>query len=68
MSNFEDLKIKFSLSIGFHGANRNDEHYLKDYVDEDSWCEMSDSDKEKFIDGMTEDWSCNYIDLSGWVE
>lgn len=68
MSDFENLKIRFNLSIGYYGANRDEVVSLSDYIDEETWNEMNESEKEKFIDEITEDWSLNYIELSGWVE
>lgn len=47
VSNFEDLKIKFSLSIGYANACQEDSEPLSDYFSEEDWNAMSDGEKIK---------------------
>ena len=68
MSDFSELKIKLHLSIGYAGANQEDEHNLSDYFDEDTWNSMSDLEKETEISNIANEWSNNYIECSGWVD
>lgn len=68
MSEFKDLKVKMHLSIGYSQASRSDEVYLSEWVDEDSWNEMSKSAKVLFVDDRINDWANNYIDIGGGVE
>lgn len=68
MSEFKDLKIKLHMSIGYAGANREDEHNLSDYFNEDDWNALTDDEKEKEIYEIAKEWSNNYIEISGWIE
>lgn len=65
MKTFEELKVKMGLSIGYTGASRNDEVYLSEWIDEETWSEMNESEKEKFLNDCIEDWAWNYIDIGG---
>lgn len=37
MSDFDQIKVKLKLSIGFPVANREDETYLCEHISEDEW-------------------------------
>lgn len=67
MKDFNEIKVKMHLSIGIHNANKEDETYLSDWTDEDSWNEMSETEKEKFIEDCISDWAYNYIDIGGGI-
>ncbi|MBC68535.1 hypothetical protein [Acinetobacter sp.] len=63
MTNFNDLKIKLSLSIGYASAKRTDEHSLSDYFEEDEWLSLSETERAKALDEIADEWSYNYIDI-----
>lgn len=67
MKKFEDLKINMNLSIGFVQDRRESEP-LSDFIDEDSWNEMNELEKEKFINECISDWAFNYIEYGGSLE
>lgn len=57
-----DTKVKFTLSIGYHGANQKDEFTL----DELGYDPEFDKDLEKFLEEQWREWKNNYIDGS-WI-
>jgi len=63
MNSFNDLKIKLSISIGYAGAKRTDEHSLSDYFEEDEWASLSEEEKTKALDEIVDEWASNYIDI-----
>ena len=67
MQKFEDLKINMNLSIGFVQGRRESEP-LSNFIGEDEWIELSDEEKEKFIDDCIRDWAFNYIEFGGVLE
>ena len=52
------MKVTYKLSIGYPGADHEEE---MDYTDEE-WSEMSENDREKDV----EFWAWNYIEM--WYE
>lgn len=64
MAKFEDLKISMHLGIGVIDT-QSDEVYLHTWIDKESYESMTESEKEKRIGEMVEDWANNYIDI-GW--
>ena len=64
MTNFNDLKIKLSLSIGYAGAKRTDEHSLSEYFEGDEWESLSEAERTKALDEIADEWAYNYIDIS----
>lgn len=63
MTNFNNLKIKLSLSIGYAGAKRTDEHRLSEYFEEDEWESLSEEERNKALDDIADEWAYNYIDV-----
>lgn len=69
MKNFEDIKVKLSLSIGYVVGNRKDEVLLSDYISEEEWKEMDLFEKDKFVhEEIAQPWSENFLDLGFEVE
>lgn len=65
MAKFEDLKVSVSLSIGISNASQEDEFYLSKWIDKETWESMNESEQEKCLGEMVEDWANNYIEI-GW--
>lgn len=63
MNNFNGLKIKLSLSIGYSVAKRTDEHSLSDYFEEDEWESLSEAERAKALGEIADEWAYNYIDI-----
>lgn len=59
-----ERKVKFTLSIGYHGANHEDEFTLGELGYDPEY----DLDLEKFLDEQWREWSGNYIDGSFRLE
>ncbi|ENX55731.1 MULTISPECIES: DUF7167 family protein [Acinetobacter] len=68
MSNFNELRIHFHMSIGVVNASQEDSFKLSDYIDEDEWNALSSDEKENMISEWANDWSINYLDLGGHVK
>ncbi|ENW92797.1 DUF7167 family protein [Acinetobacter dispersus] len=68
MSNFNELRIHFHMSIGVVNASQNDSFKLSDYIDEDEWNALSGEEKENIVASWANEWSINYLDLGGHVE
>ncbi len=62
MSNFENVKIKLNLSIGYSGANQEDEHYLHEYFDEETWNDFSEKEKQDELHEIAKEWADNFIE------
>lgn len=61
MSNFNNIKIKLSFGCGFI-HRQEDEEMLSDYWEEDEWNNLSDEEKEKWLDEFWLEWKANYED------
>lgn len=69
MSDFQNLKVKMNLSIGFAVANQDEEVYLHEYITEDKWNKLNIFEKEDFLkEEILDDWAGNYIEKSVWIE
>jgi hypothetical protein len=47
--NYSYGKYKLTLSIGFHGADQEDEIDCADYFTEDEWYGLTDEQRETFL-------------------
>ncbi len=57
---------KFTLSIGYPSANREDEMTVEQIgYDEQEWADLSKEDKDSELQEAWNDWSTNYIE-GGW--
>ena len=52
-------KLRVSLGIGYPGAKHVDEIE----IDDDEWDELTEEEREEFIDQLAVDWAWNYIDI-----
>lgn len=68
MSYFNDIKIKLHLSIGYSQASQSEEEYLSNYWSEDVWNNLSEQEKNEWLNSFCNDWSDNYIEQSVWLE
>lgn len=54
------MKFSFTLSIGYHGAKHED---IMDYPECD---DMSEEEREEFLNQEWQEWSNDYIDGGWW--
>lgn len=64
---FEDKVIKLHLSIGFAGVAQKDEHNLSEYFTEEQWNALNESEQQKELDEIGDEWASNYIDCAAWI-
>ncbi|WP_223699724.1 hypothetical protein [Pseudomonas aeruginosa] len=56
--------IKCRVNTGFAGGVHEDEEHMP----RDEWEEMSEKERERFLEGFAQDMVSNYIDAHAWVE
>ena len=56
-------KVKLNLTIGYPGAERNDE----EDIDDELWDSLDEREREKLLDELASDWANNYIGFSAMV-
>ena len=61
-----DLRIKVSLSIGLAGSDQVAEYVSDDYTLEE-WNELSDMEREDYLDGEADSHLGNHLDLYACV-
>lgn len=68
MTDFNQIKIKLKLSIGFPVANREEEIFLSEHISEEEWNKLGFFEKEKFIeDEILKEWAYDYIEMSSEI-
>ena len=67
MSDFDKIKIKLSFSCGFI-SKQEDEELLCDYWSEDEWNNLSEKEKDRWLDDFYNEWKSNYEDGAAWLE
>ncbi len=68
MNDFNEIKIKLKLTIGFPVANREEETFLHEHISEDDWNKLGFFEKEKFIeDEILKEWAYDYIEMSSEI-
>ncbi|WP_423854953.1 DUF7167 family protein [Acinetobacter guillouiae] len=68
MKNFDQIKIKLKLTIGYPVANREEETFLHEHISEEEWKALGFFEKEKFIeDEILKEWAYGYIEMSSEV-
>lgn len=65
--NFKDLTFSWNIGVGYQGANRKDTVKVSDHFTEDEWNEMSDKEKEEWLDEYLETEISNHLDASIWL-
>ena len=65
MIEFNEIKIKLKLTIGFPVANREDETFLHEHISEDEWNKLGFFEKEMFIEEeILKEWAHDFIEMS----
>lgn len=68
MTDFNQIKIKLKLSIGFPVANHEEETFLSEHISEEEWNKLGFFEKEKFIeDEILKEWAYDYIEMSSEI-
>ena len=67
MSDFDKIKIKLSFGCGFI-YKQEDKELLSDYWSEDEWNNLSEKEKDRWLDDFYNDWKSNYEDGAAWLE
>ncbi|MDC4364257.1 hypothetical protein OHW57_14600 [Acinetobacter baumannii] len=63
MSEFNSIKVKLKLSIGFVIGNQEEEVLLSDYISEDEWNALGFFEKQKFVEEeILNEWANGYIE------
>ncbi|HIN55359.1 MULTISPECIES: DUF7167 family protein [Acinetobacter calcoaceticus/baumannii complex] len=63
MSEFNSIKVKLKLSIGFVIGNQEEEVLLSDYISEDEWNALGFYEKQKFVEEeILNEWANEYIE------
>lgn len=63
MSEFNSIKVKLKLSIGFVIGNQEEEVLLSDYISEDEWNALGFFEKQKFVEEeILNEWANEYIE------
>ncbi|MDC5480150.1 hypothetical protein OHW97_08190 [Acinetobacter baumannii] len=63
MSEFNSIKVKLKLSIGFVIGNQEEEVLLSDYISEDEWNALGFFEKQKLVEEeILNEWANGYIE------
>lgn len=63
MSEFNSIKVKLKLSIGFVIGNQEEEVLLSDYISEDEWNALGFYEKQMFVEEeILNEWANEYIE------
>lgn len=68
MSEFNSIKVRLKLSIGFVIGNQEEEVLLSDYISEDEWNALGFFEKQSFVEEeILQEWANGYIEKSAKV-
>ncbi|HAV5925740.1 TPA: hypothetical protein JI221_00685 [Acinetobacter baumannii] len=68
MSEFNSIKVRLKLSIGFVIGNQEEEVLLSDYISEDEWNALGFFEKQSFVEKeILQEWANGYIEKSAEV-
>ncbi|WP_227061932.1 DUF7167 family protein [Acinetobacter pittii] len=68
MSEFNSIKVKLKLSIGFVIGNQEEDVLLSDYISEDEWNALGFFEKQRFVEEeILNEWANGYIEKSAEV-
>ncbi|CAA0184425.1 hypothetical protein RG384_002268 [Acinetobacter baumannii] len=68
MIEFNSIKVRLKLSIGFAVDNQEEEVLLSDYISEDEWNALGFFEKQEFVEKeILNEWANGYIDKSAEV-
>lgn len=62
MSNFDQIKVKLKLSIGFVVGNQEDEVFLSEYISEEEWMKLGFFERDQFVEKeILREWAYEHI-------
>lgn len=68
MSEFNSIKVRLKLSIGFAVGNHEDDVLLSDYISEEEWKALGFFEKQIFVEEeILQEWANGYIEKSAEV-
>ena len=68
MSEFNSIKVRLKLSIGFVIGNQEEDVLLSDYISEDEWNALGFFEKQEFVEKeILNEWANEYIEKSAEV-
>ncbi|WP_139887746.1 DUF7167 family protein [Acinetobacter nosocomialis] len=68
MSEFNSIKVRLKLSIGFVIGNQEEDVLLSDYISEDEWNALGFFEKQSFVEEeILQEWANGYIEKSAEV-
>ncbi|HCQ9940336.1 TPA: hypothetical protein OMR03_000096 [Acinetobacter baumannii] len=68
MSEFNSIKVRLKISIGFAVGNQEEEVLLSDYISEDEWNALGFFEKQEFVEKeILNEWANGHIDKSAEV-
>ncbi|EPH0069761.1 DUF7167 family protein [Acinetobacter baumannii] len=63
MSEFNSIKVRLKLSIGFVIGNQQEDVLLSDYISEDEWKALGFFEKQEFVEKeILNEWANEYIE------
>ncbi|EPL0256520.1 TPA: hypothetical protein NU789_001740 [Acinetobacter baumannii] len=63
MSEFNSIKVRLKLSIGFVIGNQEEDVLLSDYISEDEWNALGFFEKQEFVEKeILNEWANEYIE------
>lgn len=64
---FDNLTFSWHIGVGYYGANWKETVKVSDHFTEDEWNEMSDKEKEDWLDEYLETEISNRLDANIWL-
>ncbi|QHJ82829.1 MAG: hypothetical protein [Caudoviricetes sp.] len=69
MRNFNEIKVKLKLSIGYPFAEREDDVLLSDVISENDWNKLNLFEKDDFLKNeILDEWANHYIEISAELD
>ncbi|MBJ9578038.1 MULTISPECIES: DUF7167 family protein [Acinetobacter calcoaceticus/baumannii complex] len=63
MSEFNSIKVRLKLSIGFVIGNQQEDVLLSDYISEEEWNALGFFEKQEFVEKeILNEWANEYIE------
>lgn len=68
MSEFNSIKVRLKLPIGFVIGNQEEDLLLSDYISEEEWNALGFFEKQEFVEKeILNEWANGYIEKSAEV-
>ena len=69
MTEFNKIKVKLHLTIGFVIGNQEEDVLLCDYISEAEWNKLNLFEKDDFVqEEILKEWANNYIEMYAEVQ